>query len=93
MKNIMRLVLALAVIAAALCFDAPVSRAYYGDAPWCAVVSVGTGNAVWDCQYRTAEECAPNVLGGNRRFCNPSPWYTPKKVALEGPRKAQARQN
>jgi hypothetical protein len=70
----MRLVLAVAVFAAALCFDIPAGRAT-GIGPWCAVVSVGTGNVIWDCQYRTFEECRPNVLAGNRGFCNLNPWY------------------
>jgi hypothetical protein len=35
-------------------------------APYCAVISLGPGNAYWDCQY---------FLGGNRGFCNPSPYY------------------
>jgi uncharacterized protein DUF3551 len=72
MKSIMRLVLAVAVSAAALCFNVPVSRAF--DAPWCAVTDIGTGNMYWDCQYRSIEECRPNVLAGNRGWCNPNPY-------------------
>ena len=93
MNFITRSVLMTPIIAAVLCFAAPASHADYGDAPWCAVVSVGTGNVVWDCQFRTVEECAPNVLGGNRGFCNPSPWYTPRKVAVKKRRTAHSRQN
>ena len=88
MKTIMQLILAVSAFVAALCFDIPPSRAYYGDAPWCAVVNVGHGNVIWDCQYRTVEECVPNVLAGNRGTCSPSPWYTPKTVA---PKKHRAR--
>jgi Protein of unknown function (DUF3551) len=44
------------------------------EAPWCAVINMGRG-VYWDCQYRSFEECRPNVLAGNRGFCNPSPYY------------------
>ena len=80
MSIIIRSVLAIAVVTAALCLTVPASRA---DAPWCAVVSLGNGNAYWDCRYRTIEECTPNVLGGNRGFCNQSPWYTAEKIAFK----------
>jgi Protein of unknown function (DUF3551) len=74
MKIHMRLVLGVAVSAAALCFNVPVSRAFeYG--PWCAVVSTGNGNVTWDCQYNSIEECVPNVLSGNRGFCNVNPAF------------------
>jgi hypothetical protein len=46
----------------------------FGDAPWCAVINVGTGEVYWDCQYRTVEECVPNVIAGNRGFCNVNPY-------------------
>src|ERR1039458_4145744 len=72
MKTIMRLVLAVAAVAADLCFDVPASQAD-GNAPWCAVVLVGQGGVVWDCQYRSVEDCRPNVIAGNRGFCNMNP--------------------
>src|SRR5665811_1106790 len=71
-KIIMRLMLAVVVLAAALCVDVPASRAS-GNAPWCAVVSVGAGEVHWDCHYRSVEECRPNVIAGNRGFCNHNP--------------------
>ena len=55
----------------------------YGPAPWCAVLNVGISNVYWDCQYATAAECAPNVIAGNRGFCNPNPGYE-GRVADEG---------
>jgi hypothetical protein len=67
MKIHMRLVLVVAVLAAALCFSVPVSRGFE-HGPWCAVVSTGNGNVTWDCQYNSVEECVPNVLSGNRGF-------------------------
>src|SRR6476619_1226018 len=45
----------------------------YG-APWCAVVAMGDGDMQWDCEYRSIEECRPNVLAGNRGWCNPNPY-------------------
>jgi hypothetical protein len=50
-------------------FGAPGSHAA-GHAPWCAVVNLGMGDVSWDCRYRTVEECVPNVIAGNRGFCN-----------------------
>ncbi len=56
------------------------------EAPWCAVIDLGRGDAYWDCQYQTIQQCAPVVLGGNRGFCNPNPAYSgpipppPRKV-------------
>jgi hypothetical protein len=67
MNPILRLVLAVAVSAAALYFNVPVSRAF-ADAPWCAVTNNGTGNMYWDCQYNSLEACVPNVLSGNRGY-------------------------
>jgi hypothetical protein len=58
-------------------------------APWCAVLSYGGGDVVWDCQYRTVEECVPNALLGNLGFCNHNPRYEPP---LAGP-KAHAKRH
>ncbi len=73
-KTSLRLMMAAAAVVAAMCCDIPASWAY-GDAPWCAVIEVGDGGVVWDCQYRTVEECAPNVVAGNRGFCNVNPYW------------------
>jgi uncharacterized protein DUF3551 len=45
------------------------------DAPWCAVTSRGDGDMHWACHYRSIEECRPNVLAGNRGWCNPNPYF------------------
>src|SRR5215475_7281582 len=49
------------------------------DAPWCAVILEG----YWDCQYHSIEECRPNVVAGNRGFCNLNPrwpgWYRERR--------------
>ena len=74
MKIHMRLVLAVAVSAAALCFNVPVSRTFE-HGPWCAVVGTGNGDVTWDCQYNSIEECVANGLSGNRGFCNVNPAF------------------
>jgi hypothetical protein len=71
-----RTILSMAAAAAVLCLDASSSQAqYWGDAPWCAVIQVGTGGVHYDCQYNTVEACVPNVLAGNRGFCAMNPYY------------------
>ena len=68
-----RLVCATAVAFAALMVAQHPVAAY--EAPWCAVLDMGSGGVYWDCQYRSVEECAPNVIAGNRGFCNPNPRF------------------
>lgn len=68
----MRLVLGITVLATVFCLGVPASRAH-GYEPWCAVVSAGPATVEWDCNYRSVEECRPNVLAGNRGFCIPNP--------------------
>ncbi len=46
----------------------------YGDAPWCAVTTGGL-DVHWECEYNSIEACRPNVIAGNRGFCNPNPRY------------------
>jgi hypothetical protein len=75
----LRTLLAAAAFIAAMSFDLRPAPAH--EAPWCAVVNIGFGDVVWDCQYRSIEECRPNVIAGNRGFCNQNPrwegWYAP----------------
>ena len=68
----MRLILAAAVVVTALSFNTAPARAA-GYAPWCAVFTFGRGDAQWDCQYASIEQCRPVILSGNRGFCNPNP--------------------
>jgi hypothetical protein len=73
-----RFAIAAAALAAALLLNAsPGAAQLSGDAPWCAVVDVGAGEVVWDCHYRTVDECTPNVISGNRGFCELNPYKTP----------------
>jgi hypothetical protein len=78
-KTLAKLTIGIAALAAATSFGTSPSQAF-GDAPWCAVINIGTGTVYWDCQYRTFEACYPNVLAGNRGFCNLNPWPGPSQV-------------
>ena len=73
----------LAVFLAGVFFGPQPAKA---EAPWCAVVTIGEDSVIWDCRFRTIEECRPTVLAGNRGFCNPNPYF----VATE--RKRQRKQ-
>jgi hypothetical protein len=77
-KTLAKLTFGIAALAAATGFGSSSSRAY-GDAPWCAVINLGK-DVYWDCQYRTFEACYPNVIGGNRGFCNLNPWPGPSQI-------------
>ncbi len=66
------LVGALVLAATAVSHPAVANRA----PPWCAVISLAPTDVYWDCQYRTFEECLPNVLAGNRGFCSQNPAYS-----------------
>jgi hypothetical protein len=69
-----RIALAIAPLAAILCLALSPTRAQaYGNAPWCAVRELGSGEVEWDCEYASAAECAPTVIAGNRGFCNLNP--------------------
>jgi hypothetical protein len=71
-----RIVILVAAAAAILCVDIPQSQAgTYGNAPWCAVRNLGTGDMEWDCEYYSAAACAPTVIAGNRGFCNLNPYF------------------
>lgn len=77
-----RMVLAIAGAAAVLWCEAPSSQAQtYGNAPWCAVIELGQGEVQWQCVYQTVEQCAPNVIAGNRGFCNLNPYNVPQHAA------------
>jgi hypothetical protein len=61
-------------------------------APWCAVLSLGAGDVVWDCQYSSFEQCYPNVLAGNRGFCNHNPGYVGPMFSPRGHAKHHVKQ-
>ncbi len=80
-KTFAKLIIGITALAVTTWFGTSSSRAY-GDAPWCAVINIGTGTVYWDCQYRTFEACyhLGNILAGNRGFCNLNPWPGPSQV-------------
>ena len=72
----MRTALIAAATVAIVSFSAHPSAAAAG--PWCAIISLGQGSVYEDCQYSSIETCRPNVVAGNRGFCNPNPrWIGP----------------
>lgn len=70
-----RFIFATIVALAGVIFGLQRAQAY--NAPWCAMIQNGTGSVYWDCQYYSFEDCyrRGDILGGNRGFCNPSPYY------------------
>ena len=73
---------ALILTAAGLAFSVGAAHAgSFGNAPWCAVQNLGTGDVEWDCEFRTVEECVPHVIAGNRGFCNINPGFVPPAYA------------
>ncbi len=76
----MRIALSTAALVAVLLAEIPSGHAQtYGNAPWCAVVEIGAGEVEWDCEYSSAQQCAPNVIAGNRGQCTPNPnWRGPR---------------
>ena len=67
----MRLPILFLAVALLVLVGSRTSHAYEG--PWCAVVSIGAGAMQENCSFQTFEECAPNVIAGNRGFCNRNP--------------------
>ncbi|HEY5306841.1 MAG TPA: DUF3551 domain-containing protein [Pseudolabrys sp.] len=74
----MRMVLSAVTLIAAMALELALALGpsqAFGNAPWCTAVAIGH-SVVKSCYYRTFEECYPNILGGNRGFCEQNPdWY------------------
>ncbi len=71
-------ILAAAALAAAMGLNMGLNMpaghaAAWRENPWCAVIDYGDGGVTWECNYRTFEECYPNVLAGNKGSCNLNP--------------------
>ena len=79
-KTLAKLTIGIAALAAATWFGTSSGHAY-GDAPWCSVKTL-SGDVYWNCQYRTVEECVPNVIAGNRGFCALNPRSGPSQRVL-----------
>jgi Protein of unknown function (DUF3551) len=77
-----RMVFVAAILASFAFGLQPAAADYYG-APWCAVVAMGDGDMQWSCEYRSVEECRPNVLSGNRGWCNPNPYFVASNPSPE----------
>ena len=59
--------------------------------PGCAVITIGEDSVYWDCRYSSIEQCRPNVLAGNRGFCNPNPYYAANAAEPRRSAKRRAR--
>ncbi|MFY9688233.1 MAG: DUF3551 domain-containing protein [Pseudolabrys sp.] len=81
----MRILLIAGVALVAVLLEARPVQAYEG--PWCAMMSMGNGAVYEDCHYASLEACRPNVLAGNRGFCNQNPRW----VAYDPAAKPRAR--
>ena len=75
----------LAAVLTVMAFGAGPALAY-GDHPWCAVTSGGL-DVHWECEFDSIEACRPNVIAGNRGFCNPNPYYQAAPKRRAAPRK------
>ena len=86
----MRILLIAGVALVAALLEARPVQAYEG--PWCAVTNHGNGSAYEDCQYASFAACQPNVLAGNRGFCNQNPrWVGAPNVKPRARNRHQAR--
>jgi hypothetical protein len=88
----MRILLIAGVALVAVPLEARPVQAYEG--PWCAVMSMGNGGIYEDCHYASFEACYPNVLAGNRGFCNQNPrWVGTPNAKPRARNRHQARSN
>jgi hypothetical protein len=88
----MRILLIVGVTLVAVLLEARPVQAYEG--PWCAVMSMGNGGIYEDCHYASFEACYPNVLAGNRGFCNQNPrWVGAPDAKPRARNRHQARSN
>jgi hypothetical protein len=65
-----RVIFAIVAALASVALDSP--QAVGVEAPWCAVTKEGDH---WDCRYSSAAESQPNVVAGNRGWCNQNPYF------------------
>jgi len=84
-----RVIFAAIAALAGVAFDLQPAKA--NEAPWCAVISKGEDSAYWDCQYRSIEECRPNVLAGDRGWCSPNPYFVSSPTENRRSAKRRAR--
>ena len=68
-----QLLLGGAALAAVVLLGTQPSRAYFGNAPWCAIVSVGFDTSMEECVFADFESCRQHVIAGNRGDCTDNP--------------------
>jgi len=68
-----KLSLGVAACAAVVLFGTQPSHAYSGNAPWCAVVSIGQDASVEECVFANFDSCRQHVIAGNRGYCTDNP--------------------
>jgi len=65
----------------------PVDYFFFPNRPdngaWCAKYNAGGDWIRNDCSFPTLEACRQEIIGGNRGFCSPNPYWRP---AAERPR-------
>lgn len=71
----MRTILLVSAIAAGTLIGTGESRAWEGNAPWCAVVNMGAGWVTERCYYYDFESCRREITGMSSGFCNNNPRY------------------
>ena len=80
-SKMLRFLLVAGLFVAAVGIGSRPAAAIEPEGPWCAMSWLGHGGVIRDCHFRTFEECWPNVIAGNRGFCNQNPrwagWNTP----------------
>ena len=81
-----RMAFAAALVLGSLAYG--LQRAAADDTSWCAVSKDGDH---WDCQYPSLEDCWPNVLAGNRGWCNPNPYFVARPTEQKRSGKSRAR--
>ena len=84
-----KLSLGVAAFTAVVLLGTQPSQAYYGNAPWCAVVSIGFETSMEECVFADFESCRQHVIAGNRGFCTDNPRWA--GYAAPGPKPRQAR--
>jgi hypothetical protein len=80
----MRTILLISAIAAGTLLGPSESRAWDGDARWCAVVNMGAGWVTERCYFNDFESCRREITGMSSGFCNTNPRYVAQQP---GPRK------
>jgi hypothetical protein len=73
----MRTILLASAIAAGTLLGMQESRAWDGNAPWCAVVNMGAGWVTERCYFYDFESCRREITGMSSGFCNHNPRFVP----------------